>query len=603
VGVHRVDFDQRIPEPERLALSVTEPGARAQDVLRAQALSATWGDQPDDALQRLAASYYATTNRDVLYALAELSYLRARDERSSPSRAAPRWLACVVYSYVYLDGLPPSLPGVPVDVAAQRVLAYYNYALGRCLLLAERTQLRYTPGVRLRMPDGYVTLVHRDYGLLWRPEELDEYKLAYEYEAEGMDVYQVTRGIGVPMIGIRRPPTLENVDAAERYLPQIELTYAATILLRVASPATVDARGRRIWRATLEICDPIETDTVPVGPRTLPLAADLTTPLAYMIEQTPKVSGFAGMLDPASYEHIEGLYMLQPYQADKIPVVFVHGLMSTPQAWLQMLNSLMGDPLLRKRCQFWFFRYPTGNPMLYSASLLRESLKQVRQQYDPVGTNAAFNRMVIVSHSMGGLLTKTLVQTSGDRIWHLLADVPPEQLNLTGDERALVDKVLFFEAQPYIARVVFMATPHRGSHMATRPIARLGALLTDLPERLVRPGEKLAARVVARGAATPHSDVAARIERSVTGIDSLSPDNPALGVLCDLPIAVPFHSIIGNNEQAGVPGGTDGIVPYTSSHLEGAQSELIVKSDHSVEMNLNAINEVRRILLQHLQAR
>jgi hypothetical protein len=138
--------------------------------------------------------------------------------------------------------------------------------------------------------------------------------------------------------------------------------------------------------------------------------------------------------------------------------------------------------------------------------------------------------------------------------------------------------------------------------MATRPIARLGALLTDLPERLVRPGEKLAARVVARGAATPHSDVAARIERSVTGIDSLSPDNPALGVLCDLPIAVPFHSIIGNNEQAGVPGGTDGIVPYTSSHLEGAQSELIVKSDHSVEMNLNAINEVRRILLEHLQA-
>ncbi len=601
VGVRRVDFDQRIPEPERLALSVTEPGARAQDVLRSRGLASQWGSDPAAVLRALDDIYYATTNRPVLYALAELSYLRAKDNLAKPARAAPLLLACVVYSYAYVVGVAAAPAGTPPDAAAQNALAFYNYTLGRYLVLAERAQLRYAQGLRLRMTHGYVALNQRAYQLIWQPGELDEYKVAYEYEATGMDVYQVKCGIGVPMIAIRRPPTNQVATAEERYLPQAELTYAATVILRSAATATVDARGRRVWQATLEICDPVQTEVVPVGARPLPLAADLTTPLAYMIGQAPSPSGFAGMLNPASYQTHQGLFMLQPYQPDKIPVVFVHGLMSSPQAWLQMLNYLMGDPALRRRYQFWFFKYPTGNPVLYSASILREALKGARHLYDPAGTNAAFNQMVVVSHSMGGLLAKTLVETSSNALWREVTDVSPDQLQLAPDERALVDNVFFFDAQPYIARVIFMATPHRGSSMATRAIARLGAMMTTLPRALVAPGMQLVERVAAHAATTPRSDAAQRIDHKMTGIDSLSPDNPALGVLCDLPFTVPFHSVIGNEKQAGVPGGTDGIVPYTSSHLEGAQSELIVKSGHSVEENLNAIREVRRILLQHLE--
>jgi pimeloyl-ACP methyl ester carboxylesterase len=536
-----------------------------------------------------------------LYALAELSYLRARDILAKPAAAAPLLLACTVYSYAYVAGAAAAPAGTPPDNAAQNALAFYNYALGRYLMLAARTQIRYAQGLRLRLTHGYVALDQRAYKLLWQPGELDEYKVAYEYEATGMDVYQVKCGIGVPMIAIRRPPTNQVTTAAERYLPQTELTYAATVILRSAPTATLDARGRHVWQATLEVCDPVQTEVVPVGARLLPLAADLTTPLAYRIEQAPSPSGFAGMLNPASYQSHQGLFMLQPYQPDKIPVVFVHGLMSSPQAWLQMLNYLMGDPALRRRYQLWFFKYPTGNPVLYSASILRDALQGARHLYDPAGTNAAFNQMVVVGHSMGGLLTKTLVQTSSNHLWRLIADVPPDKLELTESERALVDNVIFFRAQPYIARVVFMATPHRGSRFALRPIARLGAMLTTLPRTLVDPGASLIEQIAARNAQAPQSEAAARIEGSMTGIDSLSPDNPGLGVLCALPITVPFHSVIGNNKQAGVPGGTDGIVPYTSSHLEGAQSELIVKSDHSVEENLNAIREVRRILLLHLE--
>ncbi len=601
IDVQRVDFDTRIPDPERQALRVTEPGAWAQDVLRTHGLAEQWAADPDAVLRQLDDTYQQTTNRRILYALAELSYLRARDELARPERAAPALLACVVYSYLYLDGLPPGPPGLPASSAARRVLAYYNYTLGRYLISAGRSGRRYAPGLRLPLTYGNLSLDQRDYDLIWSPEELDEYKVAYEYEAEGMDVYQVNQGIGVPLIAIRRPPNRAAPTSSERYLPPAELTYPATVLVRVKPAATRDEHGRPVWHATIQVCNPMDTDMVHVGAATLPLAIDLTTPLVYMIAHTRPVSGFAGMLNPASHQQLQGMYMLQPYQPDKIPVLFVHGLMSTPQVWLQMLNSLMYDPVLRRHYQFWFFRYPTGNPIIYSASTLRAELAAAQAFCDPGGTNAAFNRMVVVSHSMGGLLSKTLAQNSSTCLWSIISDVPPDQLDLSGDERTLVDTLFFFDAQPYVTRIVFMAVPHRGAQMADSMLGRLGAWAITLPDTLVQPGKTLVSRLAHVRAERSGRSVAARLERKMTGIDSLSPDNPGLAVLCALPITVPFHSIIGNEEHAGVPGGTDGVVPYTSAHLDGAVSELIVKSDHSVPGNLNAIQETRRILLEHLQ--
>ncbi len=599
VGVRKVAFDERIPEPERLALSVTEPGAQAQAVLRSRGLATAWASKPDTVLRNLDDVYATTRDPQVLYALAELTYLRARDKLDTAA-APPLLLSCVVYSYQYLAGLPPTQPGLPAEQTARNAIAYYNYTLGRYMMLASRAKLRYTQGLRLPVLQGYVELDKRAYELIWQPEQLDEYKVAYEYQAEGMEVYHVTQGLGVPMIAIRRPPAKEPLLPAERYLPQNELTYAATVVIRLDAPLTVAADGQHVWKAEMDVYDPARTTTVALGARQVPLATDLTTPLAYMIEHAPTQGGFYGMLNPSSYERQQGLYMLQPYQPDKIPVVFVHGLMSSPRTWLQMLNDIMGDPVLRRHYQFWFFWYPTGNPVLYSAANLRASLNGVRQQYDPAGTNQAFNRMVVVSHSMGGLLSKTLVQTSGTQLWQLVADASPTQMGFTDEERALVEKTFFFEAQPYIARVMFLATPHRGASMADRPIARLGSYVTSLPDALSTPGDAVVEKLAERRVQAP-SAAAIRLDKINTGLDSLSPENAALAALCQLPICVPYHSIIGNDRQAGVPGGTDGIVPYTSSHLEGAQSELIVKSGHSVQENLSAIREVRRLLLQHLQ--
>src|SRR5947208_15899225 len=105
-----------------------------------------------------------------------------------------------------------------------------------------------------------------------------------------------------------------------------------------------------------------------------------------------------GALRSAHYEKKTGLYFLQPYDPDRIPGVFVHGLISTPFDWGQTINGLLADPELRKRYQFWVFAYPTGNPVLYSPLRLREELAKVDKRY------RAHRDDLLVGQSMGGLV-------------------------------------------------------------------------------------------------------------------------------------------------------------------------------------------------------
>ena len=55
-------------------------------------------------------------------------------------------------------------------------------------------------------------------------------------------------------------------------------------------------------------------------------------------------------------------------------MIFIHGLMSSPQTWIQMINTLSSDPEIRSRYQFWFYTYSSGNPVLISAGKMREAV-------------------------------------------------------------------------------------------------------------------------------------------------------------------------------------------------------------------------------------
>jgi pimeloyl-ACP methyl ester carboxylesterase len=277
----------------------------------------------------------------------------------------------------------------------------------------------------------------------------------------------------------------------------------------------------------------------------------------------------------------------------------VHGLLSSPLTWTPLFNELRADPELRRHYQFWFYLYPTGNPYLLTAADLRESLRRLRHDLDPEHRDGALDRMVLVGHSMGGLVSKLVTQQSADDFWGLVSGEPFGQIKAQPEARGELQRVFFFDADPCVRRVVFLGTPHHGSKLSPSPPARLLSKLVRLPQQLMD-----AARDVAQenpGVWTSlGSPTAPRLPNS---LDLLSPGAPALELLAarPAPAGVHYHSIIGVAFGKG-QSGTDGIVPYTSAHVEGVDSELVVPAIHTtVHHHPRAVLEVMRILREHLR--
>ena len=290
-----------------------------------------------------------------------------------------------------------------------------------------------------------------------------------------------------------------------------------------------------------------------------------------------------------------GLSLLQPYQRGKTPVVFVHGLWANPWSWSRMIVSLEADSALHDRYQFWTFGYSTGDPLPYSAALLRRDLDEVRRKFDPEGTNAAFDRMVLVGHSMGGLLTKMMVQDSGTRLWRLISNRPADELAGEPDDRELFRRALIFKPRSEVRRVLFIATPHRGSRVDRGGLERLGSRLIRLPDPLRASYERLIAR-------NGPDFFTERFRNGLpTSIDELEWQSPILMRLNELGLAttIKAYSIIADRRDPPRAGGSDGLVPYESAHLDGTVSESLVSSGHLCQDHPAVIREVQRILAEH----
>ena len=425
-------------------------------------------------------------------------------------------------------------------------------------------------------------------GFPWGEEQFAWFLPADAFEVHGLSVRTRDPGLGVPLIAIQTPPK----DGKQRsgYLPP-HIKIPATAFLRIKGG--VCEMGSENLSASLEIYSPFDVAEIQVGNRKVPLETDLTAPLAYSLEDSVlwdfEIGGF---LSGGQKLVKTGLYMVQPYQRGKIPVVFVHGTASSPARWAEMFNTLQGDQDIRERYQFWFFIYTTGNPIAYSAGLLRESLKKVVKSLNPNGDNPALKQMVVIGHSQGGLLTKMVVIESGNQFWSNISDKSIEELGLTGEESEILRKSFFFEPLPFVRRVVFIATPQRGSFVAGNWIGQLGAKLVSMPRNIVKLTADLFATIV----------VPPWLKGKIpTSVDNMSPGHPFIITLGSIPVApdVKRHSIIPVEGEGNPEKGNDGVVEYASAHIEDADSELVVRSGHSVQSNPLAIGEVRRILLEH----
>ena len=330
------------------------------------------------------------------------------------------------------------------------------------------------------------------------------------------------------------------------------------------------------------------------------LAHDDNAPIAEMVRRGRHVarSGFGGMIDPAKMPVKTGIFLTEPYDPNKIPILMIHGLQSTPFAFAKLISAIRRDPTLNERFQIWTFLYGTGTPVVVNALHLRQELNKTIREVDPRGHDFATRHIVVLGHSMGGIMAHTLVSSSGERLWNALFTVPSSQLR--GDKELIRkwDEALHFQRNPHVVRAIFAATPHRGSNLAESWIGHIGQSLIHLPPSLKTSIDTVVS--VNQDVATPEARAFDK-EMNFSSVRTLSPNDPALRAIVDLPIEVPFHSIIGQHSVGAVDTSTDGVVPYTSSHLAGDASELVVQSGHSVCEKIDVHREVIRILRLEFQ--
>jgi len=293
-----------------------------------------------------------------------------------------------------------------------------------------------------------------------------------------------------------------------------------------------------------------------------------------------------------------GLSLLRPYVRGKIPVVLIHGLWSSPRSWTRMLEAFESDPVLQERYQFWAFGYSTGGPILYSAFLLRQALREARQQFDPADTDPAFGRMVLVGYSMGGLLAKVMAQDSQSRLWETISAKPPDQLVGPPDACESLRRSFIFKPLQEVQRLILIATPHRGSLLNQGAVPKIAA-------RFVRHADFLKTAHRSLLISNHPGFFRGAFRRGLsTSIHQLEWEHPLLLELSELGIdpAVKYHSIMTDLRDPPRPGGGDGVVPYDSAHLDGASSELIFQGGHLCQDHPQIIQESRRFLLEHISA-
>lgn len=448
--------------------------------------------------------------------------------------------------------------------------------------------------------DGICHVIPIDHrGFVWKPDDFRKLIPVGHYRTNAMSREHQCDGVGIPLV-VRTCHPCDN-----DFIPD-HVHFAATLRLNVcacAAPSSEDNAqefsGESISakRCQLQLYDPLRVCCATVDGIQRPLAKDTSAPLVYALRNNPRTY-LTGFLTPDSSNENDGeLYMLEPYQPGKIPVVLIHGLLSDPYTWLEFVNEMRACRGFVEHFQLWVFEYSTGEVFLSSATELRQQLKSIRNKFDSLHHDPQLSNMVLVGHSMGGLIAKLQVTQSGDDLWNSVSFRPFHQIRMRSELRQEIAASFFFEPTNDVSRVIFIGTPHKGSNYSRRIAGRLGSALVRRPEQQRQEHEQLMR-------ANPDAFSPEVRKRIPTSIDLLDTESCLLKAIDRIPIRqdVCLHSIIGDHFGGVIHERTDGVVPVYSARHPQAISEKLVPTNHA---NLNkhrtAIEETVRILNEHLR--
>ena len=586
-----------------------QPSPRTEQLLRKFNVLERYQNDPDSVIAWLQKLASQSPVMQEVYALAELTQQQARWslQRGNRSRAIRLYSVALQHSYQFLFSPQLDVERNAYDPQFRSMCDIYNESLESMLRIVCGDGT-FVPGQSMTVRDDELDIEFevRVQGR-WKNEQFEKFELVGDYRTRGFENEYRTYGLGVPLIAVRKQHAVNT--PVEKYYPP-DLTMAMTAFCHFENSSSGqdllfnDPDSPRKHRAVLTLYDPLENPTIQASSKTVPLQSDTTTPLAYHLDDpllSTSVLATASLLNAETTEQIHGMYMLEPYDPSKIPVVMVHGLWSSPMTWALMFNDLRANSDIRNNYQFWFYSYSTAQPFWVSAMRMRQDLTRIREELDPQRTSKALDQMVLVGHSMGGLVSEMQTIGSGDRFWRHVSSVPIDSLE--GDQETLdrVRRVFFFDPVPSVKRVVTIATPFSGSKFANGTARWFSHKFFTLPSFQTSDFERLISD-------NPNAFFDPGLLTARTSVDSLSVDSPMIDELRSAQVSngVKFNNIIGRVPKKSVLGketlgDSDGVVSVESARCKHSESEVFVPEEHSrVHQHAAAIYEVQRVLLANL---
>lgn len=410
---------------------------------------------------------------------------------------------------------------------------------------------------------------------------------AVDFRVKKIPHYQ-SKGIGAPLVALREN---SNREPIEMFYPPEAITRAITAVIKPGK------KKGGVQKVQIELLCPLLVQEVSLEGGSAPLATDLSVPWAALLARSKDLdrSRVRDFFDRTPGREPR-LYLMEPYDPNKEPLIMIHGLLSSPLVWAELSNELWADDKIRKRYQIWHYLYNTSAPALYSARILRHQLRELRPMLDPSGRDPAMQSTTIIAHSMGGIVTRGLITRPEDVFWDAAFTQSFESLKLDSKDKKSLKEAFFWEPETHVSRVIYLAVPHLGSEVADRFVGRLGQFLSKPPSKFKAFYDRISS--ANPGAFTPaYAELG---EGKLDSIHALSPKQPTLPILANLPNShsIREFSLIGNEGKSGpLKDSSDGIVPYWSSHRAQSESEVVFPTDHSGVTQLpESVSEIKRIL-------